>query len=310
MKKLTIILFVLIAITFKANAQIPNFNFENWSNGAENAPDEWEAHGSNHVGFFPVTQSTDNYLGTYAVRLENKITTTDTTVGNICTIRPNNEGGFGPAFPIDSRYNNLKGFYKYTPLNGDSAQIIVYITKTDFSGPWENLVAWGQKNLGAAETYTPFSVGYLDSTENFIYTDSIVVPDSGYIDISAYKGIGSSTYDLQPLGNSVLYVDALNFDTYLAGINEHKEITSNFKLFPTINNGGFDVIFETTEKEYTTIKIYDMQGREIMNLFNDNLSSGKHTFHYNLHELNNENYLYVVASGKGYRSEKICIQKE
>ncbi|MFC1732409.1 T9SS type A sorting domain-containing protein [candidate division KSB1 bacterium] len=57
------------------------------------------------------------------------------------------------------------------------------------------------------------------------------------------------------------------------------------------------------------MKIYDMEGSEIMNLFSGSLSAGNHAFHYNIQELNNGNYLYVVASGKGYRSEKICLQK-
>jgi hypothetical protein len=308
MKKITIILTVLIAMTIKTNAQIPNYNFENWSNGANNPPDGWEDRGSDHTGFYPTTQTLDKYFGTYAVRIENKITATDTTEGNINTIRPSSVGGFGPAFPIATRYNNLKGFYKYAPLNGDSTQILVYITKTGLAGSWGDLLAYGQKQMGAAETYTPFSVGYLDSL-NFMYMDSITIPDSGYINISAYKMIGDSTSELPPLGNSILYVDALNFDSYITGINEYLEITTNFKLFPNVNNGSFDVSFETLENEYTTIKIYDMQGREIMNLFSGSLSAGNHAFHYSLQELNNGNYLYVVASGKGYRAEKLIIQK-
>jgi hypothetical protein len=309
MKKFTFILTVLFALAISVNAQIPNFSFENWSSGTNAAPDGWSDHGSHHTGFYPTTQTTDKYSGIYAVKLENKITTTDTTEGNLYTTRPGGKEGFGPAFAINTRYNNLKGFYKYTPLNGDSAQIIVYITKTGFVGPWGNLLAWGQKNMAAALTYTPFSVGYLESSANFTYNDNVVVPDSGYIDISAYRSIGTSTYNLPPLGNSILIVDALNFDSYITGTEEQMDITTDFNLFPTVNIGIFNVNFNTSENDFTTIKIYDLEGREIMNLFSGELSSGNHEFHYSMPELNNGNYLYVVASGKGYRAEKICIQK-
>lgn len=309
MKMITIILTVLIVSTIKTNAQIPNYNFENWSNGANSAPDDWESKGSNHTGFYPVTQTTDNYLGTYAVRMENKITDTDTTKGEISTIRPTTAGGFGPAFPISIRYNNLKGFYKYNPLNGDSAQVIVFITKTGFAGPLGYMVAFGQNNLGVATTYTPFSVGYLNVSPNFLYLDSLEVPDSAFIFIAAYKMLCDSVSDLPPLGNSILYVDALNFDTYITGINEHMEITTNFKLFPTVINRTFNVSFQTLENDFITIKIYDMQGQEIMNLYNGNLSVGNHSFKYNVQELNNGNYIYVVASEKGYKAEKFIIQK-
>ena len=46
-----------------------------------------------------------------------------------------------------------------------------------------------------------------------------------------------------------------------------------------------------------------------MNLFSGTLNSGNHSFHYNIPELANGNYIYVVASGKGYRAEKMSIQK-
>lgn len=158
---------VLFALTINSIAQIPNYSFENWENGALSAPDGWEDQGSHHTGFYPVTQTTNSYLGMYAIRVENKITTSDTTLGEISTTRPNNEGGFGPAFPIETRYDNLKGYYQYDPLNGDSAQIIVYITKTGLTGEFGNLLAFGQKNMGSAATYTPFSVGYLETSPNF-----------------------------------------------------------------------------------------------------------------------------------------------
>jgi hypothetical protein len=312
--KRSIIILVFAIIGFSLNAQvIPNWSFETWSNGADTTPDGWSDNGSNNTGFQPVTRTTSAFLGTYAVQMENMISGGDTTQGGIFTTRPHNKGGFGPAFPISARYNNLKGYYKYTPLNGDSAQVIVYITKTGYSDPegYGYLLAWGQKEIGAAATYTPFSVGY-ESATNFQYMDTnttgTTIPDSGYIAISAFKTLGTSSYNLKPLGNSILVVDALNFNTYL-GIDEHMDITSNFNLYPNANNGVFDVTFNTSEKDFTTIKIYDLDGKEIMNLFSGTLDSGNHTFHYKLPELTNGNYLYIVATGKGYRTEKICIQK-
>ena len=76
MKYFLLITFVFISMTLQLKAQIPNYNFENWSNGANNAPDGWKNRGSNTVGFNPATQTTDNYFGNYAVRLENKISGT------------------------------------------------------------------------------------------------------------------------------------------------------------------------------------------------------------------------------------------
>ncbi len=303
-----VICFGISVFTLKAQV-IPNFNFENWTNGANSAPDGWIDNGNNHLGFYPATQTTDKYFGLYAVRIESNVNATDTSKGNISTIRPNGLDGFGPSFPIASRYNNLKGFYKYASFNGDSAQMIVFLTKTGFIGPWQNLLAFGQKNLGAAATFTPFSVGYMESSPNFFYNDNVLIPDSGFINLSAFKSIDGSAHDLRPLGNSILIVDALNFDTYFSGINESVDIAENFVLYPNINNGIFDIKFETSGIDYTTIKIYDMNAKEIMNLFSGNLNTGIHDIHYNIQDLENGNYLFVLASDKGYKATKFVIQK-
>lgn len=297
-----------MALAMVANAQIPNYSFENWTNGANAAPDGWVDYGSNHPSFYPATQTADHYLGNYAVRIENKITLTDTTFGVIHTKRPHNAGGFGPAFPVSSRHMTLKGFYKYSPLNGDSAQIIVYLTKTGYTGPWGDMLGWGQEHLSAAATYIPFTVDYMDSLSTFYYTDNVLVPDSGYIEIGAYKMIGQSVYELPPLGNSVLWVDALNFDTFIYGVNE-LDITKGFSLFPNANDGNFVVNFGTAERDYTTIIIYDISGKKIMDLFSGMLDAGSHEFSYSLPDLESGNYLFVISSAKGYRAEKLCIQR-
>ena len=183
------------------------------------------------------------------MQIETKIASGDTADGMIYTTRPHNKQGFGPAFPITTRYNNLKGYYKYTPQHGDSAQVIVYITKTGYvnSQYGTNMVAWGQKELSTASTYTPFSAGY-STAANFVYMDSTTVPDSAFISLIAYKEIGATSYNLHPLGNSTLVVDALNFNTYITGIDEPKDITTGFKLFPNASNGIFDVTFSTFRK--------------------------------------------------------------
>lgn len=307
MKKFTIIFTVLIVTAISANAQvIPNYNFENWSNGANSAPDGWTGLPGGYLsGFYEVTQSTDHFLGSYSVRLENKVTVTDTIAGRMITAIDNNHA-WKPAFPVNFRYSTLKGFYKFIPQNGDSAMVVAQLFKTGYANSYGygSMLGGGVGMMGAASVFTPFS------SQAFSYDNGTVIPDSAFIALVAYKLFDPILgISLMPKGNSVLYVDALNFDTYLTGISEPLDITSNFKLFPNVTDGNFDVRFETSENEYTTIKIYDMEGREIRNLFSGSLNSGNHEFHYSMQELNNGNYLYVVASGKGYRAEKLLIQK-
>ncbi|TAL57177.1 MAG: T9SS type A sorting domain-containing protein [Bacteroidetes bacterium] len=306
--KLLITKTLLILSVYSVNAQvIPNYSFETWSNGANNAPDGWVDHGSKHVGFYPASQSTDHFLGSYSAHLENKITITDTSKGLIETSNGIEEG-FHPAFPINTRYTTLKGFYKFIPQNGDSAVIITVFYKTGYahSQGFGNLLAIGWKNIGvAASVWTPFT------TMNIYYDNNATdTPDSAYISLGAFQEMNFYTGVRYPVkGNSALYIDALNYDSFLTGISEHMDITTNFKLFPNANNGAFDLSFETIKSDYTTIKIYDLSGREAMTLFSGNLNSGAHTLHYDVKILDNGNYLFVIATGEGYRAEKLFIQK-
>lgn len=307
MKKLLLIAKLMLVIgALPLSAQIiPNYNFENWSNGANAAPDNWQDHGTNHPGFYPVTRSTDYSLGTYSVRLENKIANGDTTKGEFETFYPGYGEGLGPVFPVSTAYTSLKGFYKYVPENGDSAMVMVALFKDGYANTqgFANLLAFGYAMLGTASTFTPFS------SIDFWY-DGAGVPDSAYINIAAFKGIDITNGQQLPVhGNSVLYVDALNFDSYISGINDPNAITRNFNLYPTVGSGEFNLWFDTDKSDFTTIRVYDMQGREVKDLFAGTLSQGAHTFHYAINDLENSAYLLVVATGSGYRTEKIVISK-
>ena len=306
MKKV-VTLFILLSIFIESKAQIPNKNFETWSNGTENAPNGWHDQGSPFLGFHPVSQTTDKYLGNFAAKIETKISGSDTARGVMSTTRPMNKEGFGAAFPVSQRYLNLKGYYKYFPQNGDSAMIIVFLTKTGFVGQWGNMLGWGSAALGTASTYTPFSIGY-NSSSNFVYMGT-EVPDSGFIEISSYKSVTETSGNLKPRGNSLLFVDAINFDSYFtSSINEQIDITCGFKLFPNfITNGNFNIEFETKTSDYTSIRIFDLNGKQIKNLYEGNLNSGFHSFKYDVSELKSGNYLFLISSPNGYKAEQICI---
>lgn len=308
MKKLLLIPAILFQLNVYGQV-IPNYNFEIWNNGVNNAPDGWLDHGSAHPGFYPVTRSADFYLGSYSTHLENKVTSTDTTTGILETIGPNNfpNGGMDPCFPINTRYTTLKGFYKFIPQNGDSAQVVTMLYKTGYvhSQGFGNLLAAGWKTIGGATTvWTPFS------TINFYYDSPTIIPDSAYISLSASQGMSFYTGTKIPVkGNSAFYVDALNFDTYLTGINNYSKITKHFSLFPSASSGNFGVEFETAKPDYTTIKIFDLNGKEVKNLFTGLLGSGIHKYNFEAIELKSGNYLFVIATGSGYTSEKITIIK-
>jgi hypothetical protein len=292
---------------------IPNNGFEDWSNGTNSAPDHWQSHGSNSQGFSPVTQSSDRYLGNYSLRLENKIQGSDTTGGTIESKHPNDSGeGYKPCFPINYQYRTLKGFYKFAPQNGDSAVILAMMSNVNYTNPdgFGHIMGAGWCALGAASVFTPFS------TADF-YNDSVFTgaPDSAYITIAAYKEMDFKTGARVPYpvkGNSVLYVDALNFDTYLSTGTlpggQKLQITRKFRLVTSADKNSFLAQFETITSDYTTVKIFDMAGRQRACLFDGNMPAGAHELKFDTRALSRGTYLFAIASAKGFTAEILTVQ--
>lgn len=286
--------------------EIPGYNFENWTEGDTLAPDGWQSHNSNQNGFNAVSKSSEHYEGSFSVKLAIMIHPgQDTTAGHMESKRANGNEGLGASYPVSSAHTSLTGFYKYIPVGGDSAQIISPLFKSGYANPlgYGNILAMAFTTLGAVATFTPFSI-------TFSYFAGLV-PDSGYVSIDPFKEIDITNPNakLAPHGNSVLYVDALNYDTYITGIEDKTDITTNFSLYPTVGNGYLQLKFETTTTDFTTVKVYDLNAREIKNLYSGDLNTGAQSFHFNLNNVSNGNYLLVVATAKGYHAEKFNVVK-
>ena len=305
MKKLYV--FVIMAMVFSAAGYaqpIPNFNFENWTNGPNSAPDGWIGRGSNHQGFYPATRSTDHYLGSYSVQIQNYITLTDTTKGVIQTPALNGDSqSVGPAFAISGSHTSLNGYYKFTAVNGDSALIVAFLNKNGYNNPlgYGSITTAGLKTLPAAAVFTPFSIPI---------PAGAVTPDSASIEIAAFKAIDLGTFaNLPPLGNSILNVDALSWDTYLTGIDNVGDITADFRMYPNSTRANLFMNFTTTEDGYTTIRVYDMSAHPALDLVAANIKAGEQHFTFDVSSLANGDYLIVIASDKGYHSEKLVVAK-
>jgi hypothetical protein len=299
----------IAALTISLNSQgqtIPNSGFESWTNGSNSAPDGWQDHGTNTTGFNPVTQSTDHYLGNFAVKIENKISGADTTSGVIETKQVNGQEGLNPCIAVNKRYINLKGYYKFNSA-GDSAVVVCALFKTGYSNTsgFKNILAFGWATLKGASVWTPFT------TMDMFYDNATVIPDSAYISVTAYQELNFATgtkYIPKVKGNSVLFIDGLNFDEYL-GVNQPVSISQSVHLFPTINNGVFDLNLKTNCSGYAELKIFDLNGRLAKMVYSGIMSNGAQSMKINASELTEGNYLLMLATADGYAVNKFIIRK-
>jgi len=86
-----------------------------------------------------------------------------------------------------------------------------------------------------------------------------------------------------------------------------------FSLFPAHPN-PFNITttiqFTTQETGYTaSLKIYDINGRLLETLLDKQLSSGKHTVHWNAEEVSSGVYFVILTSGEYSQSQKIILIK-
>jgi hypothetical protein len=287
MKLFTIIFTIVIAITISVNAQISNSGFEIWTTTASyEDPTGWATVNSYSTGpFYAVTKSTDHYpvsVGSYSVRMENN-TAFPNDVGRGIIMSGTFASAGGPAFPITGHPTSLTGYYKYAPLNGDTMFIIIHIFNhgTDVTG--------GQfTSTATASSWTPFTIPFSD-----VYTSA----DSGSMIIAAYNANGP---DYVPHGNSILYVDNLNFDNLISSVKDRYPTPPNsasdiLNLFSPSSSG---ISFSLPSNSTVSLKVLDMRGRELATLVNnERMSAGTHTKMLSARATSNGVYLYRLQAG-------------
>lgn len=277
----------IATVSFTTNAQITNSGFENWiiAGGSED-PTGWATVNSSSTGsFYAVTKSTDHYpatVGNYSVRMENNTAfPNDVSRGMIMSGTFASAGG--PAFPISGHPTGLTGYYKFAPLNGDTMFIIVHIFKngTDVTG--------GQfTSTASASSWTPFNIPFVDS-----YTSA----DSGSIIIAAYYANGP---DYVPQGNSILFVDNLNFDNLITSVTNRNSRSPNpaSDIVNLFNPSSSGISFTLPSNSCVSLKVLDLRGREAATLVNNEMmSAGTYTKRLNAGAMSNGVYLYRLRAG-------------
>ena len=172
---------LVLSISFSLlKAQVPNEGFENWTAGE---PDFWTTNNSDPD--FTITQSNSAHSGSSALK------------GECIPFVPPFLPVLGPTaicagaddegFPIEFRFNSLKGFYKFNPQGGDQVLISLWVT-LDTVG-----IGIGSILLNSASSYTQFAIPitYIDpATPNKCIISFQIINPVGGINVT----LGSEMY--------------------------------------------------------------------------------------------------------------------
>jgi hypothetical protein len=83
----------------------------------------------------------------------------------------------------------------------------------------------------------------------------------------------------------------------------------NVGLYPNPFNPSTNVVFETQERNYTEIAVYDLIGRKVKSLYSDFLERGTHTFNWNASQQTSGVYFIKVRSGDFSKTVKAYLIK-
>ncbi|HEX2984977.1 MAG TPA: T9SS type A sorting domain-containing protein [Ignavibacteriales bacterium] len=96
------------------------------------------------------------------------------------------------------------------------------------------------------------------------------------------------------------------------GVEEEKNIPANFSLgqnYPNPFNPETKISFNLPVNGKTSLKVYDMLGREVAELVNGELEKGTHTINFNGRSLSSGVYIYRLQSGAFTESKKMILMK-
>ncbi len=82
-----------------------------------------------------------------------------------------------------------------------------------------------------------------------------------------------------------------------------------FQNYPNPFNPGTTIRWHMPESEFVTLKIYDVLGREITTLVNEELNAGEHETIFNASALSSGIYFYQFKAGKYIKTKKMILIK-
>jgi hypothetical protein len=176
-----------------------------------------------------------------------------------------------------------------------------------------------------SDTYNPYSFRYVRDDSTFIRSAINNVWDTFYVDI--YTKIADSHSFLDVLGyfdnNLISYTiweDSANGKVNLFGLKRinlfgdvKKELTPEvFSLsqnYPNPFNPSTKIQYALSSSQFVTLKIYDILGRQVATLVNEEKAAGEYEIEFDAKKLSSGIYFYQLKTGKSILTKKMILLK-
>ena len=198
------------------------------------------------------------------------------------------------GFPFSARPFELTYYMQYMPYDpADSSNVKVLLTKWNSALSKRDSIAYGETYFyGMAHSWV-----YRTTTLNYYSGDA---PDSAIIVVSASDDV--------PLEWSYIYMDNMQFNGTVAGIDDYILNSNNLTVFPNPSNGNFIIEYNLVSNYNVSITITDVLGR---NVYTKNSETGAIGLNRNeiTIELKNGFYNLILKIKNEVSTKKIIINK-
>ncbi len=180
MKYFYILIITLLSLSVSAQTQIPESGFNNWvydeTNGYYEPAGNWWAtlnFLASLGGPITVSPTQDAHSGEFAAKLESMLYGNLLITGLLAAGEYSvDENQLKNGRPFTDTPSKVQGWYKYLPVNNDSAGVGVILTKYNFQTNQQDTIASAVRAITtAANVYTQFEI-------NFEYFISDLNPDT------------------------------------------------------------------------------------------------------------------------------------
>jgi hypothetical protein len=282
----TILLVVLISFSF-IRSQVPNGGFENWTAGE---PEFWTTNNSDP--YFTITQTNSSHSGSSALKGEciPFVPPFLPVIGpvGIC------DGDDDYGFPIEFRYNSIKGFYKLNSQGGDQLFVTLWVAADT------QAIGVGSILLNSAASYTEFAIPitYIDPA----------APNKCIISFQIFNPVGGINVTL----GSEMYLDDLELSMDMVSDLEDEFHPLTFQLeqnYPNPFNPSTKIRYSIPQEGNVTLKIYDVLGNEVTTLIDEEKTAGVYEVEFNASKLSSGIYIYKLTAGNFIQTRKMILVK-
>ncbi len=282
-------LMFLIMIS-KAQTTIPNAGFENWTSmGTYNNPDGWDQLNgmTSAMSVCTCEKGTPGSVGASYLKLTSKTVTGIGVVPGVAVCGVLDVVSMQPksGFPFTAQPQSLTGKWQHMIFGSSQGFIDVKLTRWDNGSNSRVVVATGHVNLtGMAMSWANFSIPLSYNETN--------APDSCIIAMSA-----SGT---APANNDYLWVDALAFTGSVTGLKQ-TDAEAKVTVSPNPSSSYLTIDIPSLNNEKVSVKIIDIQGKEVMEVQSINNSS---KINLDISTLSKGNYVINILTKHGMITSK------